>query len=59
MITSFTFNLIFVLLFSGDEILSVNGQSLSSVTHTDALNIFKGIKSGEVILQVARREKVA
>ncbi|ODM97534.1 PDZ domain-containing protein 2 [Orchesella cincta] len=42
----------------GDEILSVNGHSLSNSTHTEALNIFKGIKSGEVVLQIARREMV-
>jgi len=40
----------------GDEILSVNGQSLTDITHTDSLNLFKSIKNGDLTLQVARRE---
>ena len=45
-------NNIFIL---GDEILAVNGSILHGLSHGDAIAIFKSIRSGPVVLQVARR----
>jgi C-terminal processing protease CtpA/Prc len=42
--------------FSGDEILAVNGMSLQGLTHSEAITVFKNIKSGEVLLHVGRRD---
>ena len=39
----------------GDQILSVNGQTLRGVSHGEAISVFKRIRSGEVRLQVVRR----
>ena len=41
---------------SGDEILSVNGHSTSGLSHSEAIAIFKGIRTGRVIVHVARRD---
>ncbi len=41
--------------FSGDEILSVNGHSTNGLSHSEAIAIFKSIKSGKVTIHVARR----
>ena len=46
-------------LISGDEILAINGKSLQGLSHDDAINEFRAIKNGQVILQVAKREIVA
>jgi C-terminal processing protease CtpA/Prc len=43
-------------IFSGDEILAINGKSLQGLSHDDAINEFRAIKNGQVILQVAKRE---
>jgi len=40
----------------GDEILSVNGHSTHGLSHSEAISIFKGIRSGKVTIHVARRE---
>lgn len=40
----------------GDEILAVNGKSLQGLTHSEAITVFKNIKSGEVVLHVGRRD---
>nr|XP_018913743.1 PREDICTED: uncharacterized protein LOC109041776 [Bemisia tabaci] len=40
----------------GDKILAVNGESLDGLTHSEAIAIFKDIKSGPVILHVTRKE---
>ncbi|PNF35456.1 hypothetical protein B7P43_G04136 [Cryptotermes secundus] len=40
----------------GDEILAVNGKSLQGLTHSEAITVFKDIKSGEVLLHVGRRD---
>merc|ERR1712223_107172 len=40
----------------GDEILAINGKSLQGLSHDDAINEFRAIKNGQVILQVAKRE---
>ena len=39
----------------GDEILAVNGSVLHGLSHSEAILIFKKIKSGPVVLQIARR----
>lgn len=39
----------------GDEILSVNGQTLTGLSHNEAISMFKRIRSGGVSLQVVRR----
>jgi hypothetical protein len=41
---------------SGDEILAVNGTPLQGLTHSEAITVFKNIKSGEVLLHVGRRD---
>lgn len=41
--------------FLGDEILSVNGKALQGITHQNAINVFKTIKSGDVIILIGRR----
>ncbi|XP_044740835.1 uncharacterized protein LOC123302117 [Chrysoperla carnea] len=41
---------------AGDEIISVNGIVLQGLTHAEAINVFKNIKSGEVILEILRRD---
>ena len=40
---------------AGDEILSVNGQTLHGLSHNEAISVFKRIRSGTVSLQVVRR----
>ena len=42
----------------GDEILAVNGSILHGLSHGDAISIFKSIRSGPVVLQIARRNAV-
>ena len=44
-----------LLLCEGDQILSVNGQSLQGLSHSQAISVFKVIRSGQVSLQVVRR----
>lgn len=39
----------------GDEILSVNGKPLQGVSHQQAIDVFKSIKTGDVIILVGRR----
>lgn len=41
---------------SGDLILSVNNQPLHGVTHQEAIQVFKGIKSGLVEMIVGRAQ---
>jgi C-terminal processing protease CtpA/Prc len=42
--------------FLGDEILSVNGLALHGMSHSDAIAVFKNIRTGKVSLHVARRQ---
>ena len=42
-------------LFSGDEIFAVNGNLLQGLSHSEAIAIFKQIRSGPVVLQTGRR----
>ncbi|XP_063225167.1 uncharacterized protein LOC134532567 [Bacillus rossius redtenbacheri] len=43
-------------LLEGDEIVAVNGESMQGMSHAEAINVFKKIRSGEVALHVARRK---
>ncbi|KAG8327377.1 hypothetical protein J6590_022802 [Homalodisca vitripennis] len=38
-----------------DEILAVNNKALHGLSHQEAINVFKHIKTGEVVLHVGRR----
>ena len=42
-------------LLEGDQILTVNGQTLRGLSHSEAISVFKRIRSGLVRLQVVRR----
>lgn len=46
----------FTKLILGDELLSINGKSFKGLSHLEAVNLFKSIKSGEVIMDVASRQ---
>lgn len=43
-------------LFEGDKILSINGMSFDGLTHKEAIALFKNIKSGDIQLEIERRE---
>nr|XP_049465280.1 uncharacterized protein LOC120957008 [Anopheles coluzzii]XP_049465281.1 uncharacterized protein LOC120957008 [Anopheles coluzzii]XP_049465282.1 uncharacterized protein LOC120957008 [Anopheles coluzzii]XP_049465283.1 uncharacterized protein LOC120957008 [Anopheles coluzzii] len=40
---------------AGDEILSVNGKTFQGLSHQEAINVFKAIKTGEVVILIGRR----
>uniref|UniRef100_A0A9I3GJ79 PDZ domain-containing protein n=1 Tax=Anopheles farauti TaxID=69004 RepID=A0A9I3GJ79_9DIPT len=40
---------------AGDEILSVNGKAFQGLSHQEAINVFKAIKTGEVVILIGRR----
>ncbi|XP_058067266.1 PDZ domain-containing protein 2-like [Anopheles bellator] len=42
-------------LHAGDEILSVNGKAFQGLSHQEAINVFKGIKTGDVVILIGRR----
>ncbi|XP_034240983.1 mucin-19-like [Thrips palmi] len=42
----------------GDEILAVNGNPLQGLTHSQAISVFKDIKTGSVLLHVGRRDQL-
>ncbi|XP_054278483.1 uncharacterized protein LOC128996955 isoform X3 [Macrosteles quadrilineatus] len=42
----------------GDEIIAVNGTTLQGLTHSEAIAVFKEIKSGTVMLHVGRRDQL-
>ena len=44
---------------AGDEILSVNDESLVGLSHAEAIAVFKRIKSGDVVISVVRRLSTA
>ncbi|KRT79527.1 PDZ domain-containing protein [Oryctes borbonicus] len=39
----------------GDEILSVNGNNFRGLTHEEAIQAFKNIKYGEIVVEIMRR----
>ncbi|XP_021710874.1 uncharacterized protein LOC5565736 isoform X2 [Aedes aegypti] len=39
----------------GDEILSVNGTAFQGLSHQEAINVFKSIKTGDVVILLGRR----
>ena len=41
---------------AGDEVLAVNGLALQGMSHSEAISVFKNIRSGRVVLHVARRD---
>ena len=41
------------------EVLAVNGQVCHDLTHLEAVKLFKSIKTGEIVLQLCRRNKSA
>ncbi|XP_044765841.1 PDZ domain-containing protein 2-like [Coccinella septempunctata] len=45
-------------LFPGDKILSVNGHSFQNMTHLEAVQFFKNIKKGSVLIKIHRRQKI-
>jgi len=51
-------NLYCIVLFLGDEILSVNGSILQGKSHGEAIQVFKNIRQGSVSLHIARRQQL-
>lgn len=47
--------IVFCLIFTGDEILAINGDLMEGLTHNEAVNCFKKVKHGPIVLQVNRR----
>lgn len=43
---------------AGDEILAVNGQVCHDLSHEEAVKLIKGVKQGEIALNICRRHKV-
>jgi C-terminal processing protease CtpA/Prc len=41
----------------GDEILAVNGEPCHELEHSEAVTLFKSIKTGPVALHISRRTK--
>jgi C-terminal processing protease CtpA/Prc len=48
-------NQLILFLFTGDEILAVNGKALHGLSHNEAIGVFKEIRSGPVALHLGRR----
>ncbi|KAF6215761.1 hypothetical protein GE061_000094 [Apolygus lucorum] len=42
----------------GDEIIAVNGAVLQGMTHSEAISVFKDIKTGPVMMHVGRRDSL-
>jgi hypothetical protein len=47
--------LLIIFVITGDEILAINGASVAGASHSEAIGMFKCIRSGQVLLHVARR----
>jgi predicted metalloprotease with PDZ domain len=41
---------------AGDEVLAINGFVCHDLTHSEAVKMFKGVKSGEIVLNICRRK---
>ena len=39
----------------GDEIFTINGTSVSGLTHQEAISMFKEVKQGQIIVTIGRR----
>ncbi|KAF0311565.1 PDZ domain-containing protein 2 [Amphibalanus amphitrite] len=46
-------------LMEGDEVLTLNGESMQELLHSEAVTLFKSVRSGTVTLEVARRDPAA
>ncbi|XP_043204691.1 serine/arginine repetitive matrix protein 5-like isoform X1 [Amphibalanus amphitrite] len=46
-------------LMEGDEVLTLNGESMQGLLHSEAVTLFKSVRSGTVTLEVARRDPAA
>jgi hypothetical protein len=38
--------------------MAVNGQALNELTHAEALQMFKSIKNGPIVLHICRRIRI-
>ena len=47
--------IVFPFAFLGDEIFSINGTSVSSLTHAEAISMFKEVKQGTIVVTIGRR----
>ena len=45
-----------IYLIAGDEILAVNGTPLQGLSHAEAIQVFKSIRNGQVVIHAARRD---
>lgn len=54
----FKFNFKFKHFCTGDEILSLNNESLKGMSHLEVITMFKNIKEGPLVLDIARRRWV-
>ena len=43
------------LLMTGDEITSINGDSLRGKTHSQVIRMFKSVKTGDVAVEFTRK----
>jgi C-terminal processing protease CtpA/Prc len=43
----------------GDEIFTINGTSVSGLTHHDTISMFKEVKQGGIIVTIGRRGTLA
>jgi len=43
------------ILIEGDEIFTINGTSVSSLTHQEAISMFKEVKQGSIVVTIGRR----
>ena len=39
----------------GDEIFTINGTSVSGLTHQEAISMFKEVKQGQIVVTIGRR----
>jgi len=43
------------ILIEGDEIFSINGTTVSDLTHTETISMFKEVKQGSIVVTIGRR----
>ena len=39
----------------GDEIFTINGTSVSGLTHQETISMFKEVKQGDIVVTIGRR----